>query len=120
MSMARCSRSTAANDTAVTRAAVLTSVGSPLAIEEIQLPAPAAGEVHVRMAAACVCHSDLSLANGTLAQPVPAVLGHEGAGTVIAVGPGVTKVRAGDQVLLNWSPSCGNCWFCMAWGTLSL
>ncbi len=97
----------------MTRAAVLTSVGSPLAIEEIQLPAPAAGEVHVRLAAAGVCHSDLSLANGTLAQPVPAVLGHEGAGTVIAVGPGVTKVRAGDHVLLNWSPSCGNCWFCM-------
>ena len=97
----------------MTRAAVLTSVGSPLAIEEIQLPAPAAGEVHVRLAAAGVCHSDLSLANGTLVQPVPAVLGHEGAGTVIAVGPGVTRVRAGDHVLLNWSPSCGNCWFCM-------
>jgi S-(hydroxymethyl)glutathione dehydrogenase/alcohol dehydrogenase len=96
----------------VIRAAVLTSVGSPLAIEEIQLPAPAAGEVHVRLAAAGVCHSDLSLANGTLVQPVPAVLGHEGAGTVLAVGPGVTNVRTGDHVLLNWSPSCGRCWFC--------
>jgi S-(hydroxymethyl)glutathione dehydrogenase/alcohol dehydrogenase len=97
----------------VTRAAVLTSVGSPLAIEEILLPAPAAGEVQVRMAAAGVCHSDLSLANGTLDQPVPAVLGHEGAGTVVAVGPGVTNVRPGDHVLLNWSPSCGGCWFCL-------
>jgi len=103
----------AANDSAVIRAAVLTSVGSPLAIEEIQLPPPAEGEVHVRLAAAGVCHSDLSLANGTLDQPVPAVLGHEGAGTVIAVGPGVTNVRPGDHVLLNWSPSCGRCWFCM-------
>ncbi len=100
------------NDAAVTRAAVLTSVGSPLAIEEIELPAPAAGEVHVRLAAAGVCHSDLSLANGTLEQPVPAVLGHEGAGTVVAVGPGVTTVHPGDPVLLNWSPSCGECWFC--------
>ena len=103
----------AANDAAVTRAAVLRSVGSPLAIEEIHLPAPAEGEVHVRLAAAGVCHSDLSLANGTLVQPVPAVLGHEGAGTVLAVGPGVTHVRPGDHVLLNWSPSCGSCWFCL-------
>lgn len=95
------------------RAAVLRSVGSPLAIEEIELPAPEKGEVRVRMAAAGVCHSDLSLANGTLDQPVPAVLGHEGAGTVVAVGPGVTNVRPGDHVLLNWSPACGNCWFCL-------
>ena len=102
----------AANDAAVTRAAVLTSVGSPLTIEEIQLPELAAGEVHVRLAAAGVCHSDLSLANGTLDQPIPAVLGHEGAGTVIAIGPGVTNVGPGDHVLLNWSPSCGSCWFC--------
>ena len=97
----------------MTRAAVLPSVGAPLAIEEIQLSTPAAGEVHVRLAAAGVCHSDLSLANGTLEQPVPAVLGHEGAGTVIAVGPSVTNVRPGDHVLLNWSPSCGRCWFCL-------
>ncbi len=110
--MARCFRSTAANDSAVTRAAVLKSVGSPLAIEDIQLPAPAADEVHVRLAAAGICHSDLSLANGTLVQPVPAVLGHEAAGTVLAVGPGVTRARSGDKVLLNWSPSCGRCWFC--------
>ena len=103
---------TAASDTAVIRAAVLKSVGSPLAIEDIHLPAPSAGEVHVRLAAAGVCHSDLSLANGTLVQPLPAVLGHEGAGTVIEVGPGVTNVRPGEQVLLNWSPSCGGCWFC--------
>ncbi len=84
-----------------------------MAIEEIQLPRPAAGEVRVRMAAAGVCHSDLSLADGTLEQPVPAVLGHEGAGSVVAVGPGVTNVRPGDHVLLIWSPSCGGCWFCL-------
>ncbi len=112
MSMAKCFRSTAANDAAVIRAAVLKSTDSPLTIENIELPPPAAGEVHVRLAAAGVCHSDLSLANGTLSQPVPAVLGHEASGTVIAVGPGVTNVRPGNHVLLNWSPSCGTCWFC--------
>ena len=96
----------------MTRAAVLTSVDSPLVIEDIELPPPAAGEVHVRLAASGVCHSDLSLANGTLPQPVPAVLGHEAAGTVITVGPGVTEVQPGAKVLLNWSPSCGRCWFC--------
>ena len=111
--MARCYRSTAESDAAVIRAAVLKSVGSPLTIEDIHLPPPSAGEVHVRLAAAGVCHSDLSLANGTLVQPLPAVLGHEGAGTVIEVGPGVTNVRSGEPVLLNWSPSCGGCWFCM-------
>ena len=95
------------------RAAVLTSVGSPLVIEDIELPPLAAGEVHVRLAAAGVCHSDLSLANGTLPQAVPAVLGHEAAGTVVTVGPGVTNVQPGANVLLNWSPSCGRCWFCL-------
>jgi len=95
------------------RAAVLTSIDSPLVIEDIELPAPAAGEVHVRLAAAGVCHSDLSLANGTLPQGVPAVLGHEAAGTVVTVGPDVTNVEPGAKVLLNWSPSCGRCWFCL-------
>ena len=112
MSTAKCFRSTAANDAAVIRAAVLKSTDSPLTIENIELPPPAEGEVHVRLAAAGVCHSDLSLANGTLSQPVPAVLGHEASGTVIAVGPAVTYVRPGNHVLLNWSPSCGSCWFC--------
>src|SRR3984893_14629747 len=111
-STGKCCRSTAANNRTVIRAAVLTSVGSPLVIEDIELPPPAAGEVHVRLAAAGVCHSDLSLAHGTLPQAVPAVLGHEAAGTVITVGPGVTKVQPGAKVLLNWSPSCGRCWFC--------
>src|ERR1044072_2274095 len=64
------------------------------------------------MVAAGVCHSDLSLANGTLKQPVPAVLGHEGAGVVVSVGDGVTRVAAGDHVSLNGAPACGDCWFC--------
>ncbi|MFB9393946.1 zinc-binding dehydrogenase [Streptomyces coeruleoprunus] len=78
----------------------------------IDLPEPGPGQVRVRLAAAGVCHSDLSLANGTMRVPVPAVLGHEGAGTVVAVGDGVTHVGPGDGVVLNWAPSCGSCHHC--------
>lgn len=94
------------------RAAVLSSVDAPLQLREVNLPEPGHGQVQVRLAAAGVCHSDLSLRNGTLAQPLPAVLGHEGSGTVVAVGDGVADVAPGDQVLLNWSPACRDCWFC--------
>ncbi|MFJ1655255.1 Zn-dependent alcohol dehydrogenase [Streptomyces sp. NPDC088337] len=94
------------------RAAVLPAVGSPLEVTGIELPEPGPGRVRVRLAAAGVCHSDLSLTNGTLRVPVPAVLGHEGAGTVVAVGEGVTRVAPGDAVVLNWAPSCGKCHAC--------
>ncbi|MFH9979449.1 Zn-dependent alcohol dehydrogenase [Streptomyces sp. NPDC017179] len=94
------------------RAAVLPAVGSLLEVTGIELPEPGPGRVRVRLAAAGVCHSDLSLTNGTLRVPVPAVLGHEGAGTVVAVGEGVTRVAPGDAVVLNWAPSCGKCHAC--------
>ncbi|MEU9478336.1 Zn-dependent alcohol dehydrogenase [Streptomyces sp. NPDC048191] len=94
------------------RAAVLPAIGAPLEITGIDLPDPGPGQVRVRLAAAGVCHSDLSLSNGTMRVPVPAVLGHEGAGTVVAVGEGVTHVTAGDPVVLNWAPSCGRCHAC--------
>ncbi|XHM66528.1 Zn-dependent alcohol dehydrogenase [Streptomyces nigra] len=94
------------------RAAVLPAVGAPLEVTEIVLPDPGPGEVRVRLAAAGVCHSDLSLSDGTMRVPVPAVLGHEGAGTVVAVGEGVTAVAPGDPVVLNWAPSCGSCHAC--------
>ncbi|MFD7977877.1 Zn-dependent alcohol dehydrogenase [Streptomyces sp. NPDC059071] len=94
------------------RAAVLPAVGSPLEITGIRLPEPGPGQVRVRLAAAGVCHSDLSLSNGTMRVPVPAVLGHEGAGTVVSVGEGVTHVAPGDGVVLNWAPSCGACHHC--------
>ncbi|GGU00235.1 Zn-dependent alcohol dehydrogenase [Streptomyces coeruleorubidus] len=94
------------------RAAVLPAVGSPLEITGIDLPDPGPGRIRVRLAAAGVCHSDLSLSNGTMRVPVPAVLGHEGAGTVVAVGEGVTHVAPGDGVVLNWAPSCGACHAC--------
>ncbi|MGX1881906.1 Zn-dependent alcohol dehydrogenase [Streptomyces sp. NPDC055287] len=94
------------------RAAVLSAVGAPLEITDIDLPETGPGQVRVRLAAAGVCHSDLSLSNGTMRVPVPAVLGHEGAGTVVSVGKGVTHVAPGDSVVLNWAPSCGTCHHC--------
>lgn len=96
----------------MTRAAVLSAVGAPLEIRDIELPEPGPGRVRIRLAAAGVCHSDLSLSNGTMRVPVPAVLGHEGAGTVVSVGEGVSHVAPGDQVVLNWAPSCGACHAC--------
>lgn len=68
--------------------------------------------MRIRLAAAGVCHSDLSLSDGTMRVPVPAVLGHEGAGTVLSVGEDVTHVAPGDGVVLNWAPSCGSCHHC--------
>lgn len=94
------------------RAAVLPAIGAPLEITGIELPDPGPGQVRVRLAAAGVCHSDLSLSNGRLRVPVPAVLGHEGAGTVLAVGEGVTHVAPGAPVVLNWAPACGRCHAC--------
>ncbi|WP_069884407.1 Zn-dependent alcohol dehydrogenase [Streptomyces luteocolor] len=94
------------------RAAVFPAVGAPMEIADIDLPEPGPGQARVRLAAAGVCHSDLSLANGTMRVPVPAVLGHEGAGTVVSVGEGVTHVAPGDGVVLNWAPSCGSCHAC--------
>ncbi|EFF90220.1 MULTISPECIES: Zn-dependent alcohol dehydrogenase [Streptomyces] len=94
------------------RAAVLPAIGAPLEITSVELPEPGPGQVRLRLAAAGVCHSDLSLTNGTMRVPVPAVLGHEGAGTVLAVGEGVGHVAPGDCVVLNWAPSCGTCHAC--------
>ncbi|MEU0004774.1 Zn-dependent alcohol dehydrogenase [Streptomyces sp. NPDC006314] len=94
------------------RAAVLPAIGAPLEITGIELPEPGPGQVRIRLAAAGVCHSDLSLSDGTMRVPVPAVLGHEGAGTVVAVGEGVTHISPGAPVVLNWAPSCGSCHAC--------
>jgi S-(hydroxymethyl)glutathione dehydrogenase/alcohol dehydrogenase len=95
------------------KAAVLTRQGGQLEVLDISLGDPGPGQVKVRVHAAGVCHSDLSLANGTLLQEVPAVLGHEGAGVVSAVGEGVDRVVPGDHVILNWAPACRECWFCL-------
>lgn len=90
-------------------AAVLMEQGKPLTVESIELDAPEAGEVLVEVKAAGVCHSDLHPARGDWPVPVPMVLGHEGAGIVRAVGPGVTRVAPGDVVVFCWAPPCGVC-----------
>lgn len=83
-----------------------------LSVEDVSIDPPRAGEVLVRMKATGVCHSDLSVANGTVPMPLPMVLGHEGAGVIAEVGPGVTNVAVGDHVVLSFVPACGECWFC--------
>src|SRR5262245_54514073 len=94
------------------RAAVLYEAGTPLRVEEVDLEAPHAGEVRVRVAAAGVCHSDYHYMRGDLVGNLPVVLGHEGAGVVEEVGPGVTSFRPGDHVVLLWRTACGRCEFC--------
>jgi NDMA-dependent alcohol dehydrogenase len=95
------------------RAAVLYEFGQPLVVEELELDPPKAGEVLVRMAASGVCHSDLHVAQGIHPTALPVVLGHEGAGVVEEVGPGVVGLGAGDHVLLTWLPYCGHCRQCV-------
>ncbi|MEA2844113.1 MAG: S-(hydroxymethyl)glutathione dehydrogenase / alcohol dehydrogenase [Actinomycetota bacterium] len=94
------------------RAAVLTALDTPLALRDVELDRPHAGEVLVRMVASGVCHSDLSMVNGTLPITLPAVLGHEGAGIVEEVGEGVDGFSPGDHVVISWIPQCGECFFC--------
>src|SRR5690349_17645045 len=96
------------------RAAVLHEIGAPLAIEDLTLEAPRAGEVEVRIEAAGVCHSDHHYVTGDLRVPLPVVIGHEGCGVVEAVGEGVETVQPGDRVALLWRPRCGRCEFCVA------
>ena len=83
-----------------------------LSVEDVTLEAPRAGEVLVKMAATGVCHSDLSVLHGAVPMPLPMVLGHEGAGVVQAVGPGVPGIQPGDHVVLSFIPTCGHCYFC--------
>lgn len=94
------------------RALVARSAADPPAVEEVELPEPAAGEVRVEVEAAGVCHSDLSMIDGTLEPSFPLVLGHEAAGVVVEAGADVDHVAVGDRVVLNWSPACRTCWFC--------
>jgi len=94
------------------KAAVLHEVGRRLEIREVEVLPPRAGEVLVRMAAGGVCHSDLHAMTGHLVAALPAILGHEGAGIVADVGPGVTAVRPGDHVIPLWRLSCGECEYC--------
>ena len=94
------------------RAAVLEEVGRPVVVRELELIEPRAGEVRVRMLASGVCHSDLHVRDGEWDRPTPIVMGHEGAGVVEAVGPGVTTPRVGQLVALSWLIPCGICRSC--------
>jgi S-(hydroxymethyl)glutathione dehydrogenase/alcohol dehydrogenase len=97
------------------RAALLRNVGDETleVHDDVKIGDPGPGEVRVKIHATGVCHSDLSIMTGTIPQPVPAVLGHEGAGEIVAVGDGVTHVAEGDHIIVAWMPPCGKCKFCM-------
>lgn len=95
------------------KAAVMTKVGQPLEIREVELSEPKANEVLVKILATAVCHSDLNTLEDSTT-PTPQVLGHEGAGEVVKIGPNVTTCKPGDRVTLSWVPYCGTCAFCRA------
>lgn len=95
-----------------TTAAVLLEPGKPFEIMELDLDGPGPGEVLINYTAAGLCHSDLHLSDGDLPPRFPIVGGHEGAGIIEDVGPGVTKVKPGDHVVCSFIPSCGQCRYC--------
>ena len=102
------------------KAAVLNQIGAeppydkskPLSIDEFELDDPGHGEVMVKIGAAGLCHSDLSVIDGNRPRPTPMVLGHEAAGTVEKLGPGVDDLKVGDHVVMVFVPSCGHCLPC--------
>jgi Zn-dependent alcohol dehydrogenase len=94
------------------RGVVLEQTGGPLTLSELELQPPRREEVLVRLRASGVCHSDWNAVDGTSETVCPAVLGHEGAGVVEAIGEGVTRVAVGDHVALSWTPWCGTCEEC--------
>src|ERR1700678_81525 len=95
-----------------TQAAVVYEPGKRIEIEELDLDKPQDGEVLIRYTHAGLCHSDVHVAHGDLEARLPMVLGHEGAGIIEEVGPGVTKVKPGDHVVCSFIPSCGICRYC--------
>ena len=95
-----------------TKAAVVYEAGKPIEIEELELDGPKEGEVLIRYTHAGLCHSDVHVAHGDLEARLPMVLGHEGAGIIEEVGPGVTRVKAGDHVVCSFIPNCGVCRYC--------
>ena len=95
-----------------TKAAVVYEPGKPIEIEELDLDRPQDGEVLIRYLYAGLCHSDIHVAHGDLEARLPMVLGHEGAGIIEEVGPGVTRVKPGDHVVCSFIPNCGTCRYC--------
>src|SRR5437870_13456589 len=96
------------------RAAVAHRKGAPLSVETVELAGPKAGEVLVELKATGVCHTDDFTRSGADPEGLfPAILGHEGAGIVVDVGPGVTSVRKGDHVIPLYTPECRQCEYCL-------
>ncbi|MFM1651332.1 Zn-dependent alcohol dehydrogenase [Brevibacillus sp. B_LB10_24] len=100
------------------KAAVMCHTGQPLEILDVELAPPKAGEVLVKVEATGICHSDLNALEDETT-PTPTILGHEGAGIVVEVGPNVKSVKPGDRVALSWVPYCGTCEFCVT-GSVNL
>src|SRR5271155_4449940 len=94
------------------KAVLAREVGKPVLVEQIEVAAPQHREVTVRIAACGVCHSDLSATNGTIPYPLPLILGHEGAGVIVAVGDGVDNYAVGDHVVSSFVSMCGHCHYC--------
>ena len=113
-----------AGRTRTIRGAVLETIGAdrpyqdslPIRVEELELEAPGQGEILVRIEAAGVCHSDLSVVNGNRPRPVPMLLGHEAAGIVEELGEGVTDLSLGQRVVMTFLPRCGECAGCRSNG----
>jgi S-(hydroxymethyl)glutathione dehydrogenase/alcohol dehydrogenase len=97
------------------RAAILRNVGDTKldVVDDVSIGQVGPNQVKIAIKSAGLCHSDLSAMNGTIMQPVPAVLGHEGCGDVIEIGQNVTNVSVGDKVIVAWNASCGNCNACI-------
>jgi S-(hydroxymethyl)glutathione dehydrogenase/alcohol dehydrogenase len=94
------------------RAAVLNRVNEPLTVDTLEMARLEPTDVLVKLRASGLCHTDLEVIQGSLAYPLPIVLGHEGAGVVEAVGQAVTEVKPGDHVICSWNPYCGHCFYC--------
>jgi S-(hydroxymethyl)glutathione dehydrogenase/alcohol dehydrogenase len=94
------------------RAAIFTEPDGPLSVEDVTATEPGPRDVVVQVSASGICHSDLSVINGTLPMPPPAILGHEGAGIVDWVGAEVTGLQKGDRVIGSFIPACNACWYC--------
>jgi len=96
------------------KAVLSRQIGAPVVVETIDVEDPHHNEVMIRIAACGVCHSDLSATNGTIPYPLPLILGHEGAGVVVAVGEGVTRYAVGDHVVSSFVSMCGHCHYCQS------
>ena len=98
--------------TLTARAVICRQVNGPISVEQVEVKPAGPNEVTVRMSACGVCHSDLSVVNGTIPGSLPMVLGHEGAGVITSVGEGVSEFAIGDHVLSSFVAMCGRCRYC--------